>query len=186
MKYQCTDCGAEYANDKTHYLCPICEKENLPHLPPKGVLKVIYDYDKLQDQSFSDLKNNHFLDLLPIKNYSSMPNLKVGNTPLYPILQLEGENLPFSLYLKDDSQNPTFSFKDRASALVSAYAKENGINTIVAASTGNAGSSLAGSWFAGSSLAGSSLEGSSFVGFSLARSSFDELFSCNGKGWSSS
>jgi threonine synthase len=50
----------------------------------------------------------------------------------------------FEVFLKDDSQNPTFSFKDRASALVSAWAKENGIMTLVAASTGNAGSSLAG------------------------------------------
>ena len=41
-------------------------------------------------------------------------------------------------------RNPTFSFKDRASAIVSAYAKEHNIDTIVAASTGNAGSSLAG------------------------------------------
>jgi threonine synthase len=54
------------------------------------------------------------------------------------------ESLNFELYLKDDSRNPTFSFKDRASALVSAWAKENGIETLVAASTGNAGSSLAG------------------------------------------
>ena len=49
-----------------------------------------------------------------------------------------------NLYLKDDAQNPTFSFKDRASALVSAWAKEQGITRLVAASTGNAGSSLAG------------------------------------------
>ncbi|MCD4746590.1 MAG: pyridoxal-phosphate dependent enzyme, partial [Bacteroidales bacterium] len=41
-------------------------------------------------------------------------------------------------------QNPTFSFKDRASGLVSGFAKENGIKTIITASTGNAGSSLAG------------------------------------------
>jgi threonine synthase len=75
---------------------------------------------------------------------SSLPKLKVGKTPMYKIENIEGINLSFSLFLKDDSQNPTFSFKDRASALVSAYAKENGIDTIVAASTGNAGSSLAG------------------------------------------
>jgi threonine synthase len=68
----------------------------------------------------------------------------VGKTPLYRIGKIKNINLPFELYLKDDSQNPTFSFKDRASELVSAYAKENGIDTIVAASTGNAGSSLAG------------------------------------------
>ena len=40
--------------------------------------------------------------------------------------------------------NPTFSFKDRASYLVSAFAKNSGINEIVLASTGNAGSSMAG------------------------------------------
>jgi threonine synthase len=56
----------------------------------------------------------------------------------------KGELKGVKLFLKDDSQNPTFSFKDRASDLVCAFAKENGINTIVAASTGNAGSSLAG------------------------------------------
>jgi threonine synthase len=73
---------------------------------------------------------------LPIKKLSSLPFLKVGSTPLY-------EPEP-GLFFKDDSQNPTFSFKDRASAMVSAYAKEQGWNTIVAASTGNAGSSIAG------------------------------------------
>ncbi len=54
------------------------------------------------------------------------------------------KKLPFSVFLKDDSQNPTWSLKDRASALVSAFARENGLDTIIAASTGNAGSSLAG------------------------------------------
>jgi threonine synthase len=55
-----------------------------------------------------------------------------------------GTSDDFELYMKDDSQNPTFSFKDRASAMVSAWARENGIDTLIAASTGNAGSSLAG------------------------------------------
>jgi threonine synthase len=63
---------------------------------------------------------------------------------LYHFQKLGKENLGFDLYLKDDSQNPTFSFKDRASAVVSAFAKENDADTIVTASTGNAGSSLAG------------------------------------------
>jgi len=70
--------------------------------------------------------------------------LKIGNTPLYLLENIGNQILPFSLFLKDDSQNPTFSFKDRASAIVSAFAKEQGINTIITASTGNAGSSLAG------------------------------------------
>jgi threonine synthase len=124
----------------------LCEKTNSAKLPPKGVLKTIYDYKSLKKRgiTYSNLKQRGFIDLLPIQAITSLPKLKIGNTPLYKVEALNEKSLPFELYLKDDSQNPTFSFKDRASAMVSAYAKENGIDTIVAASTGNAGSSLAG------------------------------------------
>jgi threonine synthase len=144
--YQCIDCGREFSEDDIIYLCPHCSKNNTPDAPPRGVLKVLYNYEKLEKElsGFEDLKKIGFLDLLPIKSLSSMPFLRVGNTPLYEIKKLDFEDLPFRLHLKDDSQNPTFSFKDRASALVSAFAKENNLDTIVAASTGNAGSSLAG------------------------------------------
>lgn len=146
FKYVCNDCNKEYEEKEINYLCPVCEQENTKDKPAKGVLKVIYDYDKLKknDIDFETLKTNEFLDILPLKNLNSLPKLKVGKTPMYKIDEVEGINLSFSLFLKDDSQNPTFSFKDRASALVSAYARENAIDTIVAASTGNAGSSLAG------------------------------------------
>ncbi|NOZ34810.1 MAG: threonine synthase, partial [Chlorobi bacterium] len=121
---------------------------NTPDKPPKGVLKVIYNYSEILKITSSDifvkLKETKFIDLLPINNLKSLSELRVGETPLYKQLNLKGEKLLFNLFLKDDSQNPTFSFKDRASYIVSAYAKENGIDTIVAASTGNAGSSLAG------------------------------------------
>jgi threonine synthase len=146
FKYQCTDCGKEYDGFKTLYLCPECSKINTTTAPPKGVLKIIYDYQNLKENHFNFLKikENEFLDLMPIHSLNSFPILKVGNTPLYCFSKLENKDLPFKIYLKDDSQNPTFSFKDRASAVVSAYAKEQGYKTIVAASTGNAGSSLAG------------------------------------------
>ncbi|MBC8385933.1 MAG: threonine synthase [Candidatus Cloacimonetes bacterium] len=87
-----------------------------------------------------------FRELLPIHSERSLSLLKVGKTPLYDIsYSASFKNLlSFGLYLKDDSQNPTFSFKDRASDLVCAVAREKGIETICAASTGNAGSSLAG------------------------------------------
>ncbi len=147
--YKCTDCDKEYPKSEVKYLCPACEKENTNDKPPKGVLKVIYDYKNLQTSEglrsiYIHLKETEFLDLLPIENINSLPKLRVGETPLYRQSELNRKNLSFNLYLKDDSQNPTFSFKDRASALVYAYAKENNIDTIVAASTGNAGSSLAG------------------------------------------
>jgi threonine synthase len=144
FKYQCTDCSKTYQEDEVQYLCPDCNAKASPDQPPLGVLKVIYDYEALKEKSYNSLKEKQFLDLLPIQSLKSLPNLNVGNTPLYKIDKLKEEGLDFNLFLKDDSQNPTYSFKDRASALVSAYAKEKGFDTIVAASTGNAGSSLAG------------------------------------------
>ncbi len=144
--YECVDCGKQYNTSETLYLCPNCSKENIDSNPPKGVLRIVYNFFNYFQNNilFNDLKRDNFLKLLPIQKYDSLPKLRVGNTPLYEFDSIDNEKLPFQLFLKDDSQNPTFSFKDRASAIVSAYAKEKGFETIVAASTGNAGSSLAG------------------------------------------
>jgi len=142
--YQCSDCGKLIPAGEIVYLCPDCSAKQSPDHPPLGVLKVIYDYRTLSELSFRELEENNFLHLLPVNERKSFPNLRVGQTPLYKINSINGQSNDFELYLKDDSQNPSFSFKDRASAVVSAFAKENGIDTIVAASTGNAGSSLAG------------------------------------------
>ena len=142
--YECSDCGKHIPSGEIIYLCPDCSVKQLPDQPPLGVLKVNYNYKTLSELSFKELEENNFLQLLPVSEQKSFPNLHVGHTPLYKVDSLNGQVNDFELYLKDDSQNPTFSFKDRASAVVSAFAKENGIETIVAASTGNAGSSLAG------------------------------------------
>jgi len=148
-RYRCNDCGREYAAGGIHYLCPECSHSNTADRPPRGVLRVLYDYNSIRQRNttgdlFEKLQSEGFLSLLPLKSLDSLPPLRVGNTPLYKSIDAAASGLTHEVYLKDDSQNPTFSFKDRASALVSAWAKENGIGTIVAASTGNAGSSLAG------------------------------------------
>ena len=163
--FECTTCGTKYEQDEVTYLCPVCEKENTPDQPPKGILKTLYHYGKIKNLAkwhklFDKLKGKEYRELLPINSERSLSWLKVGKTPLYEInsdsvtlrpVSAEyhedgkGESKGgFQIFLKDDSQNPTFSFKDRASDLVCAFAKEQGIDTIVAASTGNAGSSLAG------------------------------------------
>jgi threonine synthase len=79
-----------------------------------------------------------------MESLESLPRLRIGDTPLYTVSELESRELEHELYLKDDSVNPTYSLKDRASGVVSAVAKERGKSEIVTASTGNAGSSLAG------------------------------------------
>lgn len=142
--FKCTTCEKEYHDAKFMYLCPECSADQEDNLPPKGVLKILYAYDSLKKSDKNELISKKWIDILPINSLISFPNLRIGKTPLYKFNYQMFDESPFTLFLKDDSQNPTFSFKDRASALVSAYAAENNIKTIVAASTGNAGSSLAG------------------------------------------
>jgi len=144
--YQCVNCGKEYSSREMLYLCPACSETSTPGNPPRGVLKTIYNYDELKrsGRGFKGLKEEGFISLLPIDSMESLPPLSIGNTPLCRVNSIDGRKLPFNLFFKDDSRNPTWSFKDRASALVSAFARENGLKTIVTASTGNAGSSLAG------------------------------------------
>lgn len=150
--YRCITCGSEYDSKEIIYLCRDCNPSySNTELPPSGVLKVLYDYHSIAHTLPADpklacnvLSEQAFLPLLPLTSITSFPPLRIGQTPLFryqagkPRMRLPG------LFIKDDGLNPTFSFKDRASALVSAFARERGIDTIVAASTGNAGSSIAG------------------------------------------
>lgn len=145
--FECVNCGKQYAEHEAEYLCPECNKENKEGEPLKGILKVVYDYDKVVSKyeeddktyTFETLKENHFLDILPISSHNSLSPLKVGHTPVYS-KKINNVNV----FFKYDALNPTFSFKDRASDLVTAVAKEKNIDTIITASTGNAASSLAG------------------------------------------
>ncbi len=141
---KCTLCGAEYAADEVRYVCPKHGDE--------GILDTIYDYAKIarttnprKISESRDVSIWRYADMLPLENpRQSAPRLQVGWTPLYHA-QTTGRRLGLSkLYLKDDGRNPTASFKDRASAVVVAKAREMGVETITTASTGNAGAALAG------------------------------------------
>jgi threonine synthase len=83
--------------------------------------------------------------LLPLNDaIKSAPPLHVGWTPLYRSTTLGAQMGLSNLFFKDDGRNPTASFKDRASAVVVAKARELGVDIITTASTGNAGAALAG------------------------------------------
>ena len=143
QRLRCMKCGREYAPAEVQYTCPDCGND--------GILEVIYDYDKLR-AVFSrdaladsrDLSMWRYLPLLPVNARPASLTLQIGWTPLYksrrigPALGLE------HVWFKDDGRNPTASLKDRASAIAVAKAVELGQRTLTAATTGNAGSSLAG------------------------------------------
>jgi len=97
--FKCTNCGTQFMGSQLLYLCPDCNKTNSPLLPPKGVLKTIYNYAELIKRALhlTNLKSN-FLELLPIDNTESLSNLKIGNTPLYSIKEINNSKLAFNLF----------------------------------------------------------------------------------------
>ena len=71
------------------------------------------------------------------------PPLPVGDTPLWAPTRLRAELGFPGLWLKDDTCEPSGSYKDRASFLVAAFARKHRIAEVALASTGNAASSMA-------------------------------------------
>lgn len=139
--YKCNDCGRIYAITADLMLCPYCSEEYLSGKPLRGILKVILP--KYLSGSKRPGEDFDLFDYLPVeKQY--FPGIPVGNTPLVRACRLEEELNYENIYLKFDGMNPTGSYKDRASYLVSAFARKNCIKEIVVASTGNAASSMAG------------------------------------------
>ncbi len=151
--YKCFNCKNEFPTEvienEFHYLCPKCGKAE-KNKPLEGVLEVVYDYEglkkKLSKKEFLNLTPGKFWlypDLLPLKS-KSFPVDKVNRLALPEDLILKYDLDGREVLIMDETRNPTLSYKDRASSLVVLKAMEMGINEIVAASTGNAGSSLAG------------------------------------------
>jgi threonine synthase len=156
--YKCFDCGRTYDKDEIEsgliYLCPACGKVE-KNQPLKGILLVNYDYDsikiKYRKEDLFKLQPGKFWQynfLWPLNSVNDKP---AGiDESILERVSLEASCIQKFTYndknflVLDDTRNPTLSFKDRASSLVALKALQLGIKEIVAASTGNAGSSIAG------------------------------------------
>ncbi|GAB4538729.1 MAG: threonine synthase [Anaerolineales bacterium] len=141
--YRCSTCAAEYLPGQATYVCP---KDG-------GNLDLTLDYDairkKFQAEDITSRRENslwRYLPLLPVDEPpgDSTPLHAAGWTPVFALPRLaKNLNLKY-LWLKDESRNPTASFKDRASAVVVTRAQQINAEVVVTASTGNAGAALAG------------------------------------------
>src|SRR5579862_7817282 len=84
-----------------------------------------------------------YREMLPIGENETPVTLGEGATPLVPLPRLAQELRVERLYVKDESQNPTLSFKARGMSAAVTAAKRLGVTSFVAPSAGNAGSALA-------------------------------------------
>ena len=136
----------------THLACRECGRE-LDLQPVNacdfcfGPLEVQYDHDaiaaRVSRESIEAGPRSiwRYRDLLPVDE-DFIVDLNVGFTPLVRAERL-GEALGLrELYLKNDSQNPSWSFKDRVVAVASSRARQMGFETLACASTGNLANSV--------------------------------------------
>ena len=135
---RCLDCGhaAPFMPSSMH--CPQCNSQ---------WREAEYDMVEVAKTFPSEIKNRPFdlwryQELLPIHNPNPTLRLGEGGTPLIQAANLGMMlGLP-NLYIKDERQGPTSSFKDRQAAVTIAALKEGGVTEMVAASTGNVAISL--------------------------------------------
>lgn len=137
--YRCPTCGAEYPIEKGRYLCGPCAAKRREDRPLEGVLECAWE----GEPEAADFLDPRYAIPLPVEP-RHFPPIPVGDTPLWAPARLRAETGFHRLYIKDDTCEPTGSFKDRASYLVAAFAKQHGVEEIALASTGNAASSMAG------------------------------------------
>lgn len=135
---RCLDCGHAAPFIPSSMQCPQCNSQ---------WREAEYDMEEVARTFPSEIKERPFdlwryKELLPIRNPNPTLRLGEGGTPLIPAANLGMMlGLP-NLYIKDERQGPTSSFKDRQAAVTIAALKEGGVTEMVAASTGNVAISL--------------------------------------------
>jgi len=125
---RCRECKKEY--DPTFkYICDECF----------GPLDVHYNFPPITKDIFTNREQTYwrYFELLPIIDKSNIVSINAGMTPLVRAEKLGKKIGLNNLYIKNDSVNPTFSFKDRPAGVAISKAKEFGLSSVGCASTGN-------------------------------------------------
>ncbi len=129
---KCKECGKRFPPQLIS-VCDACW----------GPLEIEYDYDHIQTLIDKDglqrrpFKLWRYSELLPLEDGGGVVDLGDGGTPLHHCRRL-GEKLGMKeLYIKNDTMNPTGSFKDRPASVAVSKCLELGLQTVGCASTGN-------------------------------------------------
>jgi threonine synthase len=131
---RCFNCHTRYPTENTNYQCKECG----------GLLEITFKISgrkaPWKNRSLSVWK---YRELLPINDDRFITTLAEGGTGLHPCPHLGREIGLKKLYVKNEGENPTGSFKDRGMTVALSKARELGKKKVVCASTGNTAASLA-------------------------------------------
>jgi len=136
---ECTACGATYSADEPHRTCPACGK----------VLYARYDLPHLRQEvdrnAIAARRPDmwRYYEVMPVRHEEHIVSLGEGMTPLLHAKNLGKQLGCPRLYIKDESGNPTGSFKARGMAAAVSKAKELGLRKLTVPSAGNAAGAMA-------------------------------------------
>ena len=133
---KCSNCNKSYSIATVINVSPCC---NQP---------LLVEYDHQATFSKDDLtgrENNlwRYFEMLPVKDPTNIISLGEGFTPVLPLKKLSDKYGYSSILMKDESHNPTGSFKARGISVAISKAKELGIDKFIIPTAGNAGGALA-------------------------------------------
>ena len=139
----CPRCGAEYPAGPLFDGCPACRRGGLgvnlwPRYDETAVART-FIRAKLAERSWDMWR---YSELLPV-DLGRRVALGEGGTPLTELPRLAGRYGLARLYAKDETRNPTWSFKDRLAAVAVSRALEAGARVVLDSSTGNQGAATA-------------------------------------------
>jgi threonine synthase len=139
MKLKCISCSREYPIDEIMYYCKSCN----------DLLEVVYEKSELGKKSnASDWRKTplsvwRYHPFLPFKEEVTRITLNEGGTGLHRCERLAAFLGLKTIYIKNEGENPTGSFKDRGMTVGVSKALELGVSWVICASTGNTSASLA-------------------------------------------
>jgi threonine synthase len=136
---RCYDCGQTFDTSKVQRFCPECQAPLIVHYDLETARHEL-DRDEFRRRPAGMWR---WHELLPVHKKENMIHLGEGDTPLLHLPNL-GTRLGLShLYVKDESINPTGTFKARGLAAAVSKAKELGITKVIIPTAGNAGGAMA-------------------------------------------
>ena len=136
---ECSHCGAHYDAGHAQTFCPKC------HSPLLARYDLTSAREYLDRDAFRHRPRGMWRwgELLPVLDPAHIVSLGEGDTPCLPARRLGSRLRLGALYVKDESLNPTASFKARGIAAAISKAKELGLEQVVIPTAGNAGGATA-------------------------------------------
>jgi threonine synthase len=135
----CTACGKKYSASEVNTYCPDCQSPLFTNYDLAAVSRHV-DRDEIRRRPKGMWR---WHELLPVYHPENCVSLGEGDTALLPLPHVGRETGFSNLFLKEESSNPTGSFKARGLSAAISKARELGISKVIIPTAGNAGGAMA-------------------------------------------